>query len=290
MEVQVQVVNAFVDGGAGGNPAGVVLDAQRFSPAQKQAIAAGVGLSETAFVSPSNSAGFKLEFFTPNRQIAHCGHATIASFSYLQQVGRVAGAATSKETIDGIRAIHLIGDMAFMEQLAPRYIETGIPAASLLAALGLDESDLLPGLQPTVVNTGNAFLIVPLTNAAAVAKARPDLRAVEAVSEQLDLIGYYLFSRDTRIGGRHAGARMFGPRYGITEESATGMAAGPLACFLKDRGGMDGETSLLIEQGHLMSPASPSVIQVKLDVVDGRIQKLMAGGSARLMENRTISI
>lgn len=65
MHVEVRIVNAFTDGAAGGNPAGVVLDADALSTAQKQAIAARVGLSETAFVSASEVAPFKLEFFTP---------------------------------------------------------------------------------------------------------------------------------------------------------------------------------------------------------------------------------
>jgi len=105
-DVAVQVVNAFVDNGRGGNPAGVVLNAERFSQAQKQAIAAKVGLSETAFVSPSRTADFKLEFFTPTRQIPHCGHATIATFSYLVQLGLLDGARSSKEMLDGNR-LHL---------------------------------------------------------------------------------------------------------------------------------------------------------------------------------------
>ncbi|WP_245823732.1 PhzF family phenazine biosynthesis protein [Photobacterium proteolyticum] len=46
---------------------------------------ASFGLSETAFVSQSDVADFKLAFFTPNRRIAHCGHATIATFSCLTQ-------------------------------------------------------------------------------------------------------------------------------------------------------------------------------------------------------------
>lgn len=80
MQVQVRIVNAFVDGEQGGNPAGVVLQADALDARQKQAIAAQVGLSETAFVSSSQSAAFKLEFFTPTRQIAHCGRATVATF------------------------------------------------------------------------------------------------------------------------------------------------------------------------------------------------------------------
>ena len=60
MEIVVQIINAFIDGESGGNPAGVVLDADEFSAIQKLEIAAKVGLSETAFVSSSKSADFKL--------------------------------------------------------------------------------------------------------------------------------------------------------------------------------------------------------------------------------------
>ncbi|MFZ6009121.1 MAG: PhzF family phenazine biosynthesis isomerase, partial [Bacteroidota bacterium] len=80
-EVTIKIINAFSIQGTGGNPAGVVLNADNLSPAEKQRVAAATGLSETAFVSRSNQADFKLDFFTPVRQIAHCGHATIATFS-----------------------------------------------------------------------------------------------------------------------------------------------------------------------------------------------------------------
>lgn len=121
MQVQVEIVSAFIDGDSGGNLAGVVLDANGLNHQQKQAVAQAVGLSETAFVSRSTIADFKLDFFTPQRQIAHCGHATIASFNVLQQLGRVPAPATSKETIDGIRAVNIEGSEAFMQQCAPTY-------------------------------------------------------------------------------------------------------------------------------------------------------------------------
>ncbi len=295
VEVQLQIVNAFVDNGQGGNPAGVVLDAERFSRDQKQRIAALAGLSETAFISASDSADFKLEFFTPNRQIPHCGHATIASFSYLRQIGRASGTRSSKETVDGRREIFLDGDMAFMEQLAPRYTDVGeatggIDAAMVLASLGLERSDLMDGQVPSVVNTGNSFLVTPLKNESALARIRPDFGMIDSISEKLDLIGYYPFSLDTHIPGRHAGTRMFAPRFGIAEEAATGMAAGPLACFLHDRIKIRVDGDILIEQGHLMSPPSPSIIHARLSLSNGRIDKLTAGGKAKLAGTRLITL
>lgn len=288
--VEVAIVSAFVDGEFGGNPAGIVLEAERFSAEDKQRIASAVGLSETAFVSPSEIADIKLEFFTPVRQIAHCGHATVATFAYLRQLGTVRAPRSSKETIDGTREIVLEDDKAFMEQAEPRYADLKPEDRSALPfLLGLAEEDVAPETPPQVVNTGVGFLVVPVRDAATVTRATPDQEAIEALSERLDLIGLYLFSRETRIDGRHAGARMFAPRFGIPEESATGMAAGPLACFLHDRMGVD-KDRLVVEQGHLMKPPSPSVIVVRLFRKDGRIRKLMAGGRARLTETRTVEI
>jgi len=289
MNVQAHVVNAFIDGDSGGNPAGVVLDADALAPAQKLAIAQQVGLSETAFVSRSAMATIKLEFFTPRQQIAHCGHATIATFSLLRQRGIIGEGRHAKETIDGVRAIVIDGDQAFMEQTAPRYrtIEPGALHERVLASLGLQPGALAPGLAPTVVNTGNAFLLVPLADEATLAALTPQLPLIDAVSNELDLIGYYPFCRHTRRPGRDAAARMFAPRFGIAEEAGTGMAAGPLACLLHDRGGVH-NTRLHIEQGWLMRPPSPSVVRVDLRIDDGLATGLMAGGRAKLMSTRDV--
>ncbi len=113
--IQAHIVNGFVTDGIGGNPAGVVLDADKLSDTEMLAIATKVGLSETAFVSKSQTEGFKLDFFTPNRRIAHCGHATIATFSYLAELGRVSEGDTSKATIDGPHKTSIKNGAAYME-------------------------------------------------------------------------------------------------------------------------------------------------------------------------------
>ena len=108
-EITAHIVNGFVAYGQGGNPAGVVIDADHLSEDQMLDVATKIGLSETAFVSSSPDAGFRLDFFTPNRRIAHCGHATIAAFSHLAQIGRVDQGETSKMTVDGLRKIIIKG-------------------------------------------------------------------------------------------------------------------------------------------------------------------------------------
>ena len=94
MAQDITIVSAFTHNGGEGNPAAVVLDADALSEASMQAIAAQAGYSETAFVSRSQVATYRLDFFTPRRRIAHCGHATVAAFGLLEATG-VLGPGTS---------------------------------------------------------------------------------------------------------------------------------------------------------------------------------------------------
>lgn len=271
------IVNALTDGGRGGNPAAIVLDADDLDATERLGIASRIGLSETAFVSRSDQATARLEFFTPTRQIAHCGHATIATFALLRSLGRIGDGRLSKETIDGLRTITVDGDQVFMEQRAPKYDRlANAPAQAdrIRASIGLERADV------TIVDTGNRFAVIEVDGVEPLRAIVPDLPAIADLSEALDLVGYYVFSRTGAGPGRAATTRMFAPRYGIAEEAATGMAAGPLACLLHARHGF-GQT-MTIEQGAFMPVPSPSAIEVRLEVRDGEIAGLYAGGRARV--------
>ena len=296
--VPVQIVNAFVKNDQGGNPAGVVLDADQYSDAQKLLIAQKVWLSETAFVSKSETCGIKLDFFTPTKRIAHCGHATIATFSYLAALERFGDGETSKETVDGPRKIILDHGMAYMEQLAPTYTpaskwaDQGVTLCDVLQSLAITSDDLDDRARPVLVNTGNNFIVIAVKDQATLANITPDQDAINAISEKLDLIGYYIFTTETGGAGDagiDATTRMFAPRYGITEEAATGMAAGPLACVLHDLLDIK-KDSFLIAQGEFMAEPSPSQIKVTLELKDDRITGLLAGGQGKVMKNLEIAL
>lgn len=274
-KIDVHIVNAFVDNEKGGNPAGVVVNADHLSSEEKLKVAAKVGLSETAFVSTSATADFKLEFFTPTRQIAHCGHATVATFSYLAQSGQIKSDYSSKETIYGNRDILLQGDLAFIEQKAPKY--TAIDKAGILKSLNITEGDLLNDAPIQIVNTGNSFVIIPVASQDILKNIKPDFNLITQITEEFDLIGYYVFCTQVGIAERDANTRMFAPRYGIEEESGTGMAAGPLACYLYDVLGQKKER-FMIEQGWFMKEPSKSLIIVDLILDNGTITKIMTGG------------
>lgn len=288
-KITVQILNAFAEDNQGGNPAGVVLNADNLTNKDKLGIAKKVGLSETAFVSHSQTADYKLDFFTPTKQIAHCGHATIATFSYLKQLGTLDKGESSKETIDGNRKIKLAGDLAFMEQTAPKYMDVKDKEAQILNSLGLTKNQLPVRSSIKLVNTGNSFIIVAVKTSEDLESLRPDHDLISKISEELDLIGYYVFTEDTENGILDATTRMFGPRYGILEESGTGMAAGPLACYLHDILKIK-KNKFNIQQGKFMEEPSKSLIIVDLNIENGIIKSLMAGGKGILKDRMTFEI
>ncbi|MGS0528147.1 PhzF family phenazine biosynthesis protein [Zobellia nedashkovskayae] len=288
-KVTVQILNAFAENGKGGNPAGVVLNADELTAKNKLEIARKVGFSETSFVSKSKTEDFKLDFFTPNKQIAHCGHATVATFSYLKQIGALKSDKSSKETIDGSRKIKMIGDLAFMEQLAPKYLDVSHKESDILKSLGLSKTDLLLNAPIQLVNTGNSFILIPVKSKEILKSIVPDLNLITEVSKEFDLIGYYVFSTDMESTAYDATSRMFAPSYGIEEEAGTGMAAGPLASYLFDVLKME-QSSFKIQQGKYMKVPSPSLIVVNLQIEKDEIMGLMAGGVGLLQREIEIDI
>lgn len=286
MNISLNVIKSFSINGTGGNPAGVVLEADFLTAAQKQEIARKAGLSETAFVSESSVSDFKLEFFTPTKQIPHCGHATIATFWYLKSLSKISADNSSKETIDGTRKIIFHGDEPYMEQRAARF-ESLENVTDIVRSLGLKESDLMKDLPPVIGNTGNSFLLIGVDDEKKLGLITPDFNAIAKITEARNCVGYYVFAKTD--SGFDAQTRMFAPGYGINEESATGMAAGPLACLLFNSGFVDKET-YVIGQGNFMSPPSASRINVNLHVEENTIKSLSAGGKAYLDETRTIQV
>ncbi|MGR6873836.1 PhzF family phenazine biosynthesis protein [Pseudomonas sp. HK3] len=174
-----------------------------------------------------------------------------------------------------------------MEQVAPKYrmlndlIKENVTINDILESLGITEKDLDIKSRPMLVNTGNSFMVLGVKDGSTLRGLKPNFDLISAISDKLDLIGYYVFTTDSHATDKDATTRMFAPRYAIKEESATGMAAGPLACVLYDHLSIKKNT-FLIEQGQFMDRASPSLITVELGIKDFKIETLMAGGRGKV--------
>jgi PhzF family phenazine biosynthesis protein len=287
--IGVYVLSAFAKAGRGGNPAGVVPDADRLAEASMQEIAASVGFPETAFVQRSAAADFKVRFFTPAAEVDLCGHATIAAFSLLFGLRRIQAGKHSQETKAGILGVEVQKDgTVFMEQALPVFGDT-IDRGEVAGSLGIGLDAFAPDLPVQIVSTGLRDILVPVVSLRVLSGIEPDLEKIADISKKHGAVGYHAFSLETKHGST-AHCRNFAPLYGIPEEAATGTSSGALACYLFTYGKISAEQArgLVFEQGYSMR--RPSEIFARLDIGNKEITRVHVGGRATAAEERVFSL
>ncbi len=278
-KINVATLNAFARTPEGGNPAGVVLDADHLDETSMQRIAARVGMSETAFVQKSAVADFKVRFFTPAAEVDLCGHATIATFSHLFGLRLIRAGQYRQETKAGTLGIEVQTDgTIFMEQTLPVF-GNAIDGGDIAASLGKGPASLAPDMPVQIVSTGLRDTMVPIVSLRELSSLAPDFDRITDISRELGAVGYHAFSLETKYGST-AHCRNFAPLYAIPEEAATGTSSGALACYLFKHGKVTREQArrLVFEQGYSMG--RPSEILVRLDIEGKDIAGVYVGGKA----------
>ncbi|MET9883742.1 PhzF family phenazine biosynthesis isomerase [Streptomyces sp. NPDC006430] len=282
MTTEVLRYTAFSADPAGGNPAGVVLDASGLDDARMLEIAAELGYSETAFLTspPEGLAGepgraFTLRFFSPKAEVSFCGHATVAaSVALAERIG--AGPlvfATPAGTVPVSVTAEGTGLRAVLTSVEP-HVEDVAPAdlAEALAALDWPAADLDPDLPPKIAYAGARHLVLGAGTRARLAALEYDFDRLEALMRRLDLTTVQLVHR--------AGAGLFDVRNpfpvgGVVEDAATGAAAAAFGAYARELGLAPQESVLTLRQGEDMG--RPGVLTVELRAGDPRVR---VGGRA----------
>lgn len=279
MRVKVYTVNSFAKSINGGNPAGVVLNADGLSDVEMKKIAGVVGFSETAFVMKSNLADFMVRFFTPNEEVDFCGHATIAVFHTISSKGYIKSGRYSQETKAGILDVQVMEDLSIMmNQNIPSYHEI-IEKQEIADSLNITVDEMLENLPVQIVSTALRDILVPIKSLDILNSINPDFKKVANISSKYNAVGYHIFTLES-LNESNAHCRNFAPLYGIPEESATGTSNGALACYLYKYGKLkhDHITNISIEQGYSME--RPSEIKIALTTKEKEITEVRVGGIA----------
>lgn len=293
MTMTAHIINAFTENGKGGNPAAVILDRKDLTPSQRQEIARTIGVSETVFLDDLQYA----DFYTPTHQIPNCGHATIAAFALANaEIGYSMGGfdMTTSHAPKTRQSIVTDGQKIFLEiPISKREIwQNGSldDEGKILQALNLSAKYRESALPIYYSGFGTKFILVPVQSSEILRSIQPNLSAINTLSKQFKVAGFYPFTLETEKAGRDAQARMFAPAYGIDEESATGMAAAALAHYLVKERGLQQER-ILIEQGHHMKKASPSLLETRLQRGwFGQLNSVQIGGQTRTMSELELEL
>jgi len=260
---------AFSSDPAGGNPAGVVLDAGDLDESDMQRIAAEVGFSETAFLTPTGPATALVRYFAPIAEVPFCGHATIASAVARAERGGVGRLQLDSPIgpIDVTTAHGTGGIVATLVSVPPQVAELDpAPRADLLAALRLTEQDLDPGLPIRVSYSGNHHPIVGVPPAAldALDHDQQELWAVMAKHGWEATVAVV-----SRTGATEFEARNPFPPGGVREDPATGSAAAALGGYLRALGLVDPPATITVRQGRHVG--RPGILTVDIPAGDAGI-------------------
>ncbi len=279
------LLDVFTDTPLQGNQLAVFPDARELSPQQMQPLARELNLSETVFVlAPERGGDARIRIFTPAAELPFAGHPVLgAAIVVGAERGReqvtletgagvvpvaVRSAGAGEDGRDGERADARAGARiayASMRQPIPtwRRFER---EAQLLEALGVERSCL----PVEVYVNGPRQVLVALEDEDAVAALEPDVRALAALGE----LGVSCFAG----AGARWKTRNFAPGLGISEDPATGSAAGPLAVHLARHGRIAFGDEIEIRQG--AEVGRPSLLRARAVGSADAIERVEVAGAA----------
>lgn len=296
-------VDVFTDRPLAGNPLAVFTDATGLTDAEMQSLAREMNLSETTFVFPPSVVGaaagaaYSMRIFTPGQELPVAGHPSLGTAWVLAVAGRFPLVSPRTEIrhevaigvlplslevrpargdeppeariglvtmVQGVPELIQVIDPEELEELAEA-LEIGMPYLRWKPKRGS------PSKSPAaVISTGLPFLIVPVEDRAMledVSNERSHQVADFAASYGADSAALVAPGNSGVVPDADVHVRVFvHPRQGITEDPATGSAAGPIAVYLGRLAKTRAKTyRLVIEQGVEVGRPSRLIAEVDFD-------------------------
>jgi trans-2,3-dihydro-3-hydroxyanthranilate isomerase len=263
------IADVFTDVPLEGNQLAVFADGADLSADQMQRAAREMNLSETVFELPAEGgADVRIRIFTPVTELPFAGHPVLGTAFVVGE--RLGVPLVRLQTDAGVIPVELTREgeaIVYGEMEQPIPSSEPFPQADeLLAALGVKRSEL----PLEAYRNGPLFVYVALESEEAVAALAPDMGALA----RLGSVGVSCFAG----AAPRFKTRMFGPALGVSEDPATGSAAGPLAVHLVRHGWAEFGQQIEIRQG--VEIGRPSLLRAQVDGSPARIERVAVGGSA----------
>lgn len=279
--------DVFTDTRFGGNQLAVFPRALGLTDGQMQQIAREFNLAETAFVFPPEVGHTrKVRIFTPACEVPFAGHPNVGTAAMLAAHGEFGAVGQSHavtfEEQAGLVPITIErrpGGRFHCELRAPERLSLGatVPVAAVAAAASLSEAEIVTTThQPQAGSVGLGFLVAELRDRQALARARPNVAALDRLASA-EFGQPYLHLYTHAGDGFDLRTRQFSSSDSLLEDPATGSANAALAGLLAhyDRS-VSAEFRWRIAQGVEMG--RPSVLEARAEKQNGQVVNVWIGG------------
>lgn len=279
-------LDAFAAGSSAGNPAGMITveSFTAISPSEMQRIAFELRgfVNEVGFVCRTGTDRLALRYYSAEREVLFCGHATIAIlFDLLSgdpELRRLPVVHFDTAT-SSLTALNRIGEeqAVFIGSPDPDTCSE-IPArADIALALGIDREALSDMLPPAVINAGLQTLLVPMASLETTLAAKPDEKLLKAFCEDRGLDIVTIFTDETARPETAWRSRVFAPRFGYLEDPATGSGNAALGHYLLQRRLWSGVPLSIEQNGDRLRP---NIVKIMAAADAARASRVFIGGSA----------
>jgi PhzF family phenazine biosynthesis protein len=283
-ELNVHHVDVFTDRAMAGNGLTVVSSATSLEPDTMIRIAQELRQFETIFLFDVVDDGAEARIFTPEEELAFAGHPVLGAAAVLHaESGRPDSARQEWTFRVGGRPLAVTtaardGGVVWaeMDQGPAETLASLSPsvATRLAAAVGVEAAQLRSDLPTQVVSTGLRYLLLPVTvdGLAASHVADPEL---PSMLHEVGADFVYVLEPDRPEGRTWDNS-------GLTEDVATGSAAGPTAAYLISHGLRSAEEPFQVHQGRFVGRPS------RMDVRRTETGSLRVGGLVAPFSRGTI--
>jgi PhzF family phenazine biosynthesis protein len=252
-EITLTFVKSFTQDPLQGNPVAVCLSQENLSDEIYFKITKQTGFSECVFIKFNDNIP-TLRFFSPEKEMNMCGHATLASAHILKDTYNPtifktkAGDVTITYQPDGL--------IEMLLKAEPLYYTDFVPTNRIAELLGIDMTAIKN--TPVKISVGTPKVLIELRSTEDLWTMKPNFTAIATEIPQ----GIYPF---VRINENLYYARQFNPATGINEDPVTGVAAGALGVHLKNKN----INRFTVEQGHILNKKGTIFVDVTSGVKIG---------------------
>jgi len=282
-------VNSFTRDIFCGNPAVVVLDAEQLSNEEISKITRELAGADVAFVLRADSPEYDIElrFFSPRREVAFVGHATVAAhYAWAIANGKPEGKLRQKSgsTIVDVEVTGQAPELSVTIYQSPASFGPKLSTDkrnAVLDALGISSESLHPSCPLQVMTQASARLMIGLKSPDTLESLQPQADTLLQLTPHLGADGFFVFGLEPDAAPPATEARMFSPVTGINEDAVSGNATGMLGVYLLHYGLLpvtDGEARLIGHQGRFVD--RPGTVAVGISASAKRANEVRVSGDA----------
>jgi len=275
--------DAFASGNSTGNPAACIrlTDASQLTENEMLAIAKQLKgfVNEVGYISRAGDDIFKLKYYSAEREVDFCGHATIGimyntikSDAQLMEKD-ILYIETNKGQLPVYNNIRT-EDAVYIGAPLPVIKPSIIPPMQIFENLHLSVNEIDIRYPFQVVNAGLETLVLPVLKLDSLLKIQPDESKLKQFCKEHSIDIIALFCTEVAYKENIIRSRVFAPSFGYLEDPATGSGNAAIGYYMLQQRFWNGD-AVQIEQN--ASYENPNHVKIKVVQVDNHAQVLFGG-------------